>query len=424
MKSRFYFYIWAMKKVEPNLLQVCDKMEETPQRNPLSKLTVPSLVISRAITALPTLVTGLLLIDIGNTFNTSVGISGQIRTASSALSVIFALSMGFISIRYKHKTLLTTGLLIYTLSAVTCGLAPNFAIMLGVYALSGLGMALVVPMVTTLIGELLPVEKRTSVLGYTVAAMASFYVGGSLLTSYIAGLAGWRWVFMGLVFPVSALSLILAMKAIPSKESKSTGSGASDIKAGFKEMLSNRSAVACVIGTALGVSAWNFYLIYGASFWRQRYQVSRSFISVAMILTALGYISGSLLTGRFVKIIGRKRLVVLTALFLGLVTLVGTYPSTFWFSYGFGIIASICAGTMITGYSSLTLEQIPRYRGTMMSASSAATGLGQLICASFGGFLLLQYGYNALGVGLGIAGVLAALIFHLFSVDPLLSKDS
>lgn len=63
-------------------------------------------------------------------------------------------------------------------------------------------------------------------------------------------------------------------------------------------------------------------------------------------------------------------------------------------------------------------------RGTMMSVSAAATGLGQLICASFGGFLLLQYGYNALGVGLGIAGILAALIFHLFSVDPIIAKDS
>ena len=189
-------------------------------------------------------------------------------------------------------------------------------------------------------------------------------------------------------------------------------------------MFSNRSAVACVVGTALGVSAWNFYLIYGASFWRQRYQLSMGFISIAVSLSALGYIGGSLLTGRFVRIVGRKRLVVITAFILGLVTLVETYPPNFWVSYGLSIIASLCAGTMITAYSSLTLEQIPRYRGTMMSASSAATGLGSLICASFGGFLLLQFGYNALGIGLGIAGVLAAIIFHLFSIDPLLARDS
>ncbi len=399
-------------------------MDESTQGNPISKLTIPSLVISRAITALPTLVTGLLLIDIGNTFNTPVGISGQIRTASSAIGIIVALAMGFLSMKYKHKTLLATGLFIYSIFAVTCALAPNFSIMMGVYALSGLGFALVTPMVGTLIGELITVEKRTSVIGYTIAGLALFYVIGSLLSSYIAKLAGWRWVFMGLVFPVSALSLILAVKAIPSKKSISTAGGVSDIRAGFKAMLSNRSAVACVIGTTLGTSAWNFYLIYGASFWRQRYQVSTGFIAVAMILTALSYIAGSLLTGRFVKIVGRKPLVVLTVLLVGLVTIVGTYPSTFWYSYFLGIIASLCAGMMITGFTSLTLEQIPRFRGTMMSVSSAATSLGTFICAGFGGFLLLRYGYNILGVGLGIAGVFAASIFHLFSVDPVLTKDS
>jgi predicted MFS family arabinose efflux permease len=391
--------------------------EATPQETPISRLIIPSLVISRALTALPNLVTGLLLIDIGRTFNTPVGISGQIRTASSAISILFALSMGFLSIRYRHKPLLVTGLLIYGLSAVTCGLAPNFTLLLGTYAFNGLGFALVTPMVNTLIGELLPVEKRTSVIGYTVGAMALFYVTGSLLTSYIAELAGWRWAFMGLVFPVSALSLILALKAIPSIESRAR-MGASDVKAGFMAMLSNWSAVACMLGTALGITAWNFYLIYGASFWRQRYQLSTTFVSLAMIFSSLSYISGSLLSGRAVRRLGRKTLVIVSAFLLGLATIVATYPPTFWHSYVIGIIASFCAGLMITGFTSLTLEQIPRFRGTMMSVYSAATGLGQLICASLGGFLLLRYGYNVLGIGLGVAGVLSSLVIYAFAKDP------
>jgi predicted MFS family arabinose efflux permease len=392
--------------------------ETNSQIESISRLLIPSLVFSQAITALPTLVTGLLLIDIGNTFNTPVGISGQIRTASSAVNIIFAISMGFLSIRIKHKSLLTVGLIIYVLSAVTSGIAPNFTILLVVYALSGLGRALVSPMVSTLVGELIPVKKRTNVLGYTIAGMASIYIIGSLSTSYIAQLAGWRWVFLGLVLPISSLSLMLTLKAIPSRELSSTSNGSSDIRAGFKAILSNKSAIACVVGTTLGIAAWNFYLIYGASFWRQRYQVTIGFISVAYIFTSLGYIIGSLLAGRLVNKIGRKPLVVLTALLLGLVTIVVTYPPTVLIAIVLGIIASFCAGMMITTRSSLMLEQIPSFRGTMMSASSAATGLGQLICASFGGFLLLQYGYDVLGIGLGIAGVLSAITFYKYAIDP------
>jgi predicted MFS family arabinose efflux permease len=217
---------------------------------------------------------------------------------------------------------------------------------------------------------------------------------------------------------VSALSLLLALKNIPSKEVTKTTSGATDIMVGFKAMLSNRSAVACVIGTALGLATWNFYLTYGASFWRQRYLVSTGFVSIATIFQAFGYILGSLMGGRVVKRFGMKPLVVLTALLLGLATMIVTYPQIFWYSYAISIVASLCAGMMITSFTSLTLEQIPRFRGTMMSASSAAISLGQLICASFGGFLLLQYGYNVLGVGLGVAGIISALTVYMLTVDP------
>jgi MFS family permease len=191
---------------------------------------------------------------------------------------------------------------------------------------------------------------------------------------------------------------------------------------GFKAIFSNKSSIACLIGTALGVSAWNFYLIYGASLWRQKYQLSLGILSVANIGSALCYIAGSLLAGRLVRRFGRKLFVVITALLVGLATLLVTYPQSFWYSYGLGLIASLGAGMMITGYSSLTLEQIPRFRGTMMSASSAATGLGQLICASIGGYLLMRFGYNGLGLGLGLAGILASFTFYAFTIDPIMKK--
>jgi predicted MFS family arabinose efflux permease len=327
--------------------------------------------------------------------------------------------MGFLSMKYKHKTLMVTGLFLYNLSAVTCSLAPNFSILVAVYALSGLGFALVTPMVTTLIGELLPVENRTSVLGYTVGGQALLYVSGSLLATYIAIRAGWRWAFMGLVFPISALSLLLVVKAIPSAKTKMTPRSIGDFITGFKAISSNRSAVACVVGTALAVSAWNFYLVFGPSFWRQRYLVSTVFVSISMVFTALSYILGSLLSGRVVRRFGRKPLVVYSVCILGLLTLAVTNLPTFWMSLVVSMVASLCAGMMITGYSSLTLEQVPMFRGTMMSLSSAATSLGQLICASFGGFLLLQYGYGILGVGLGLVGMVSAYVFHSFALDTI-----
>ncbi len=123
------------------------------------KLILPSLVISNFAIQLPPIVVGLLLVDIAHTFGQPVGITGQIRTLAMVLGVIFALLMGVLSVRFKHKSLLVMGLLLKSIAALGCSFASNFAIMLVSYSMSGVGAAMVGPMTTTLIGEHFPVEK-------------------------------------------------------------------------------------------------------------------------------------------------------------------------------------------------------------------------------------------------------------------------
>ena len=72
---------------------------------------------------------------------------------------------------------------------------------------------------------------------------------------------------------------------------------------------------------------------------------------------------------------------------------------------------------MITAFSSLTLEHVPRFRGTMMSLSSAALSTGAAVGTGLGGLVLLSFDYSVLGLTLGSMGIVAALIFYLFTVD-------
>ena len=135
------------------------------------RLILPALVLSRGATHPPLAVTSLLLIDIGLTFGCPVGLAGQIGTVSSAIAIIFALLMGILSVRFKHRSLLITGLLLYSVSALGCSISPSFAALLLSYSLSGLGRAMVNPMANTLIGETLPLEQRSKAIGWTLAGM-------------------------------------------------------------------------------------------------------------------------------------------------------------------------------------------------------------------------------------------------------------
>jgi len=395
-----------------------DSSSHTGENGSSRRLILPSIAVARCVVAPPLIVTGLLLIEISDAFGVSIGVAGQIRTASSILAIIFALLMGVLSVRFNHKSILLTGLLIYSVSALGCSSASNFNMMLIVYSITGLGFAMVVSMVTTLIGELLPLEKRTGAIGWTMSSVALIYLIGTLITNFIAGLGGWRMAFLGFVLPIALLGLLLAIKGLPSTSSShlpmtSMGSYLD----GFKVVISNRSASACLVGTALSTATWFSFVIYVASFFRQRFLVSIDFVSAITIGTSLSYVLGSIICGRLVNRFGRKPLTVFSGFLVGVLAYSVTNVPNLWLSMAFSIIFCIFAAIMITSFSSLTLEQVPRFRGTMMSLSSAAMSTGDVIGGAVGGLLLIKFDYGVLGIIFGALAVVGASVFYFLAID-------
>lgn len=385
----------------------------------IGKLAILSFALSRGITNLPSLVISLLLIEVGKTFRVPVGIAGQLSTASSILGIIFAVLMGVVSVRYNHKTLLAYGLLLYMISASFSYFADTFYLMMIFFSLSGIANAMVYPMINALIGDLLPIDKRTSVIGWTIAGLALTYLAGALATNCVSSISGWRMALLLIVTPITLLTLILVLVKIPRIQSHSKNSASfSGYFGGYVEILKNKSALACLLGTILGLATWNLYLVYGASFWRQVYGLSTGFISIVMVILSLSFVVGSLLAGRFTKKLGRKSLSALTVVLLGACTPVAFSAPFAWLSIGISIASSFFAGMMIAVSTSLTLEQVPHYKGTMMSIHSAAISMGTMTAAIFGGVILLLSNYNIFGIVMGIIGIVGSLIFYLYAMDP------
>jgi len=383
------------------------------------RFILPSLVSSRFATQPPAILTGLLLIDIGETFGSSVGVMGQIRTLSAIVTFIFALLMGALSVRFRHKSLLAIGLLFYCISAFGCSIAPNFTSMLAAYSLSGLGLGMVAPMVTTLVATYLPVERRARAIGLIMAGAALSSVIGAPAIGFIAGLWGWRMAFLGFVLPISFLSLLLAVKGLPSAVGgQQVGLSEGRYLAGFKAVFSNSSAVACIAGEVLRVSGFMVFYIYGASFLRQRFMMSTGFASIVMTILALCYTVGSIVTGRLVASFGRKTVTVLAIFLSGVFTISFTLSPNLWLALMVCFLGSCFAGINSSAAQSLNLEQVPEFRGAMMSISTAAMNMGEAIGAGIGGLTLLLFGYEVLGISLGAIGIAAAIIYHLLTTDP------
>ena len=387
------------------------------KRSP-GKLVQPSLVLSRFAVQPHGLLIGLLLVDIGLTFGVPVGVAGQIRTVSYVASVVFALLMGVLSLRFRHKSLLLIGLLLLNISALSCAFASSFIMMVIFFSIWGIALAIVGPMGLTLVGEHFPREKRASVIGWIFGGNALAYVVGAPAIGFIAGVGGWRLAFLGFVVPIALFSFLLAIKGVPSSSSRQSALGMRDYLAGFKGVFSSISADACLAGNALSMASWAAILTYSASFLRQRFMVSTGFASIAVLVAALCFFSGSVVGGRIVKKLGRKTVTVLAAFFAGVFTFAfANYPDL-WLSMILAFIGSFSAGLRVTASNSLTLEQVPEFRGTMMSISSAADNAGSSLGAGIGGAALLLFNYEGMAISLGAMGIAAAIVFQLLATDP------
>lgn len=383
------------------------------------RLVLQSLGVSRFAMACPGILTGLLLIDIGLTFGCPVGIMGQIRTASSIVGVISALVMGVLSVRFRHKALLMAGMSFVVISALGCSFALNFNMMLLLYPLTGLGMSMVMPMTMAFVARHFPLDKRSSVVGWLVASGSSSYIIGAQLIVFIAGFGGWRLSYLGFVLPVLVIGLLLVKVGLPSApHNPSTTMSRGSYLEGFRAVFSNVSATACVAGSVLRSAAFQVVLLYGTSFLRQRFLIPIGSASIIMTIAALCYTLGSIVCGRIVNRFGRKPLTV-SATFLACVfTISFTLSPSIWLALAMDFLSAWFFGFGISAAQSLNLEQVPRFRGTVMSVNSAAASTGSALGAGIGGLVLLLYGWEFVGLSLGTIGIAAAVVYFLLTIDP------
>ena len=376
------------------------------------RLMTSSLILPYLVIYIPQLIIGLLLIEIAFSFDIEVGVAGQLGTTSSIVSAIMALLMGVLSVRYRHKSLLLAGLTVLSISALGCYITPTFGLLLIVFAVTGISFAMVRPMSQALIGSLFSVTERPKVIGYLYGGMALAYVFGP---SVINVIDDWRLTFVLFLLPLTIVSLFLALVAVPSTSS-STPSSQRYIQ-GFRAVLQNKSAIACVIANVLFGMAVRVLHFYNVPFYQQQFFVDKAFLSVIVSGVSLVFVVGSLIGGRLVSRVGRKQLTVICALITGVLTFAYINVPSLWLSLVFLIIATFTTSVRNTAYDSLALEQVPAYRGTMMSLSQFSQNVAWALGNGLGGFILIAFDYGYMGV-LGITAIIASLIFHVFTIDP------
>ena len=222
-----------------------DSNLDDARRRSGSQLTLLALFVSSYAMYPSQLIITVLLVEVAQDFGLPLGVSAQIRSLSLAIALITALALGALSVRYRHKNLLLAGLLALAFSSLGCGVSASFEMLLFFYAVTGLGAAIVGPMATALVGWHFPAEKRAGALGWYGAAGGISHMIGSQVIGFVAVLGGWRLSFLAYALPVSLLSLALVSSQLPPVKIEARSKSQS-IMSGFKDVLLDRSAFACL----------------------------------------------------------------------------------------------------------------------------------------------------------------------------------
>jgi len=376
-----------------------------------------TLFISTFAVYSPGILTGTLLIDIADTFSSHIGPVSTMRTYSSGIGVLAAILMGVFSVRYKHRTLLLSGLTLVSISAIGCYLAPSLATMFLAYMLTGLGSSIVTPMTNSLIGELFPVERRSMAIGMLIASASLAYVVGAPFIGYINSVVGWRLTFVVYILLLNVIGIASILIALP-KHDLIIERGDQRFFEGFRRVMKNRSALACLIGVMFAAASWSTFVYYSVSYFRSSFQLSTSVSAMLLSVIAVFFTAGSLYSGKIAHRYGRRRLTIIGLVGAGILIILFFNLQVFWAAFIVSLVCCIFGGIRYSASNNLVLEQVPEYRGTLMSLNTAAIGLGISLGAVIGGYVLLWYNWGILGLVFGLFTLFSAGVYTLFTVDP------
>jgi EmrB/QacA subfamily drug resistance transporter len=178
------------------------------------------------------------------------------------LSVLI-LASGSIADKVGRKKVFTSGITLFTFSALLSALAPTVNTLIFFQFLQGIGAALMIPGSLAIINTNFPKEKRAQAIGLWAGLSGALSSIGPLLGGTLIGLFFWRAIFL-IIVPLGLLALFISIKYID--ESKSPDTRRIDwIGISFITLFFTSLAYSLIQGPKIGFSATQILISVGIS---------------------------------------------------------------------------------------------------------------------------------------------------------------
>jgi multidrug resistance protein len=275
-----------------------------------------------------------------------------------------------------RKPVMLTGIGLFLVGSILCGLAWTMPLLIVSRAVQGLGAGAVLPMSNTIAGDVYTLAERAKVQGYLASVWGMSAVVGPLLGGVFSEYVSWRWIFW-INLPLCLVAGLVLRRTFSERVHRTSG-------------VIDYPGAACLSG---GCALLILGLLEGGEAW-----------AWASVPSVVVLVSGVVLVAGFVSVERRVRAPILPLwVFTRRVLLASS-------------LAAVSVGAVVLGLTSY----VPTFAQGSLGAGPIAAGftlatltVGWPLAAAFSGRLYLRIGFRLtalIGCALAVTGTVLVIL--------------
>ena len=349
--------------------------------------------------------------QIASDLGVTVPLLGQITSSMLLLSALFGFIAGPLADRSGHRALILAGLAAAVVCLLSFGLAPAYPALFVASIAGAVTTAAVIGPSYAVASTAFTGALARRAVGWTNGAQAGSAIIGIPLLTAVGAALGWRAAFVAAGIAAAAVLAIAAVSLPHDRRSTTEPLRPRVILAPYRQLFAHGGMRRLYAATLLTAVCWFGFVTYFGAFLASILGLPLNQVGIVYVVTGSCYFAGSLAAGGPLARISTRKLVIAG---FGLMALCWAVA----FSARPGVAgavlliatASLAMGTGVVSTIALLSTETPSGLGTTLTLNTALFKIGSAGGGAIGGLLLALGGFEAVGLGLPLFGIAAAVL--------------
>jgi len=363
---------------------------------------------------------------IGEALSIPEAIQGWLITSYAVFLSIFALIIGPISDKFGRRLVLLLGCGSMAVALWMHAVANNFTQLLIMRAAAGAAGGMLSGAAVSYVGDYFPYNKRGWANGWVMSGIAFGQIIGIPIGTILADQFGYQGAFMMFAGTMTLTTLLIFLYVPqPDVERNTSKLTIKSAIMGYRELLGRPVVVAACATYFLMFFSIGLYIIYLPTWLEQTLGANGTAIASLFFVGGIANIIAGPSAGKLSDRTGRKPLIIISCVGLGVVMAITTYVTTnMLIAYiGFGFAMMMFALRMSPLQSLMTALVEESRRGALLSLAVAIGQTGIGIGGAVAGIAFVKYGYVSNTMAGAVAIVAMAILVSKALPEPEMPEE-